>query len=718
MRTSALPFLTTFILVAATPAAVVAQTPARPDTTPQSRPQPAVADTAPAKALGAVRVVAARRSAYAAARATTTATKTPTLLRDVPQSITTISRELVTDLSMQNMADVVRLVPGVTMGQGEGHRDQPTIRGNNSTADFFVDGVRDDVQYFRDLYNVERIEALKGSNAMVFGRGGGGGVLNRVTKEPQWTPLRELMLHGGSFDNKRASLDVAQGLSHAVATRFNGMFERSGLFRHGVTLRRSGVNPTVTIAPGAQRTRLTLGYEYFADDRTVDRGVPSFGDRPFGTDIATFFGDPVASHSDLRAHVAAATVTRDVRTGVRVRNRTHYGYYDKFYQNVFPGAVNAAGDQVSMTAYNSSMLRRNLFNQTDLTYDVRTGAVRHTLLVGVEAGRQATDNLRNTGYFNNTATSISVPVANPTISAVVTFRPSATDADNHVVNTVGSLYAQDQITLSEHWQLIAGLRYERFDVRHHNNRTGSTLRRVDRMVSPRAGLVFKPVELLSFYASHSVSFLPSAGDQFSSLTDVAKALEPERFTNYEVGAKWDVADRLALTAAAYRLDRTRTTAPDPTDPARLLQTGSQRTNGFELGVTGSIAPAWEIAAAYANQDAFITSTTTAAPTGATVPLVPRQTFAVWNRYQVGRRLGVGVGVEHQSEMYAAIDNKVTLPSFVEFDGAVYLALPRNVRIQAYLENLSGVRYYVTAHNNNNISPGSPRAVRVSVVSAF
>jgi catecholate siderophore receptor len=461
-----------------------------------------------------------------------------------------------------------------------------------------------------------------------------------------------------------------------------------------------------------------LGYEYFTDHRTVDRGVPSFGGRPLGADIATFFGDPAASQSDVRAHLAAATVTRELRTGLSIRNRTHYGYYDKFYQNVFPGAVNAAGDEVSITAYNSSMQRRNVFNQTDLTSELRTGAVRHTLLVGAEFGRQETDNLRNTGYFDNTATSVSAPVANPTISRSITFRPSATDADNHVVNTVGSVYAQDQIALSAHWQLIAGLRYERFNVRHRDNRTSSTLPRVDRMVSPRTGLVFKPIQPLSFYASHSVSFLPSAGDQFSGLTDVAKALEPERFTNYEVGAKWDVADRLALTAATYRLDRTNTTAPDPTDPARILQTGSQRTKGFELGVHGSITPAWEIAAAYANQDAFITSTTTAAPTGAKVPLVPRQTLAVWNRYQVARRWGVGLGVEHQSDMYAAIDNNVTLPSFVEIDGAVYVTVARNVRVQAYLENLFDATYYVTAHNNNNISPGSPRAVRVSIVSGF
>jgi catecholate siderophore receptor len=697
---------------------VAAQVPVthRDSTLRKSPGQPAVIDTTSLTTLAPVRVVETRRAVYAASR-TTTATKTATLLRDVPQAMTVVGRDLIRDAGMQGMADVVRFVPGVTMGQGEGNRDQPTIRGNSSTADFFVDGVRDDVQYLRDLYNVEQVEALKGSNAMIFGRAGGGGVLNRVTKEAQWAPVRELLLQGGSFDNKRGSLDVGGGFSRTIAARLNAMYERSGVFRNGVTLRRSGVNPTVTVAAGA-RTRVAFAYEYFTDHRTADRGIPSFGDLPIGSDIATFFGDPAVSYADVRVHAAAATVALEAAHGLTIHNRSRFAAYDKIYQNVFPGAVNAAGDEVSISAYNNGTRRHNLFNQTDLTSVVSTGSVRHTLLVGAEVGRQSTDNLRNTGYFNGAEASVSVPVRSPTISMPVAFRQSTTDADNHVVNGVASLYAQDQVRLSAHWQLIAGVRYERFDVRYHNNRTDSTLRRVDRMISPRAGVLFKPMEPLSFYVSHSGSYLPSAGDQFSSLTNVSKALEPERFTNHEVGAKWDVADRLALTAAAYRLDRTNTRAPDPTDPARTLQTGSQRTNGFELGVNGSVTPAWEIAGGYANQDAFIASTTTAAPTGARAPLVPRHTLSLWNRYQLSRRFSVAIGVIHRSDMYAAIDDKVTLPSFVELDGAVYLSLARGVRVQANLENLFDARYYVTATGNNNISPGSPRAVRVTVASGF
>lgn len=649
---------------------------------------------------------------------TATATKTPTLLRDVPQAVTVINRALIRDQGMQSMADVVRYVPGITMSQGEGHRDQPTIRGNSTTADFFIDGVRDDAQYFRDIYNVERVEALKGSNAMIFGRGGGGGVVNRAMKEADWIRVRDLMLQGGSYNNRRMTVDMGQGLTDRIAGRINGMYENSGLFRDDVSLRRQGVHPTLTFLSASENTRATLGYENFIDHRTVDRGVPSFGGRPLATDVSTFFGNPAVSYSDARVHSSAATLVHRASAGFSLRNTTRFTSYDKIYQNVFPGAVSADGAEVSLSAYNSSHDRRNLLSQTDLTYVARTGSVRHTLLFGAEVGRQVTDNFRQTGYFNNTSTSVSVPVSSPANLTPVTFRQSATDADNHVTNTLQSIYTQDQIALSDHLQLVAGVRYEKFSIRYHNNRTDSTLRRSDGMVSPRLGLILKPGTPLSLYASYSLSFLPSAGDQFSSLTNVTKALEPERFRNVEVGAKWDLADRLSLTTAAYTLDRTNTTAPSPNNPAQTVQTGSQRSRGYELGVNGSLTSAWEMAGGFARQKALITSTTAAARTGATVPLVPGSTLSLWNKYQIASRLGLGLGLIHQTDMYATIDNRVTLPAFTRIDGAVFFRLGAHLRAQMNLENLLNEKYHPLAYNNNNITPGSPRAVRLSLTTEF
>lgn len=647
----------------------------------------------------------------------TSATKTSTPLRDVPQAVSVVTRELIADQAMQGLTDVVRYVPGITMSQGEGHRDQPVIRGQNTTADLFVDGVRDDAQYYRDLYNVERVEALKGANAMIFGRGGGGGVINRVSKQAQWAPTRALTLQGGSFDQKRGTLDVGQGLGGAAAARLNGLYENSGTFRDGVRLRRYGINPTAALAAGS-RTLVRFGYELFDDERTVDRGIPSVQGRPAPSARATFFGDPRASYATARVQAGDATLEHTAPGGLVVRNRTRLASYDKFYQNVYPDAVNAAAAQVRLSAYNNATARDNLFNQTDVTYGLSTGAARHTLLVGAELGRQGTSNRRETGYFNNTATTVSAPVAQPTIGTPLTFRQGANDADNRTRARSGAVYAQDQVALSPQWQAVVGLRYERFGIDFRNNRDGQRLARRDAMLSPRAGLVFKPRERASLYGTYSVSYLPSAGDQFSSLTATSQTLAPERFRNYEVGAKWDVRPDFAVTTAAYRLDRTNTTAPDPVDARRVVQTGSQRTTGVELGVTGRVTSAWEVAGGYAAQRARITSTTTAARAGARVPLVPAYTLSLWNKVRVAPALGVGLGVVRQASIYAATDNTLTLPAFTRLDGAVFVNLPRGVRAQANLENLLNQAYFPTAYNNYNITPGAPRTVRLSLATGF
>jgi catecholate siderophore receptor len=717
----------TFLVVAlSAPTMVLAQDPSPPK--PDSAP-PAVTATDSSAAtvrtpsardssthtLARVVVTAARRRAYTA-RNSTTAMKTDTPLRDTPQSVTVVTRALIADQGMQSMSDVARYVPGVTMAQGEGHRDAPVMRGNASTADFFVDGVRDDVQYLRDLYNAERIEVLKGPNAMIFGRGGGGGVINRVTKEAGWVPVRALTAEGGSFDHRRASLDVGQGFGSAVAARLNGMFERSALFRDATSLERFGINPTATFAMG-QRSMARLAYELFDDRRVVDRGIPSFDGHPVRTGVSTFFGDPDASHARARVHAAALSAEHIAPSGLTLRNKARFAHYDKFYQNVYAAGTTTDGSSVNLAGYNNATRRMNLFNQTDVTY-ATSGVVRHTLLVGTELGRQATDNFRETGYFGGSATTYVVPLGAPTAVTPVAFRQSATDADNHVTALVGAVYAQDQIELGSHWQAIAGVRYDRFDLRYQNNRNVQQLRRIDRMLSPRVGVVYKPVAPASLYASFGVSSLPSSGDQFSSLNATTSTLKPERFSNYEIGAKWDVNDRLALTSAAYRLDRTNTSAKDPNDPARTVQTGAQRTSGYELGISGSVTDAWQLSGGWTTQRATIMSATSAARAGATVPLVPGHTLSFWNRYQALDALGVGVGVVHQARVFTAIDNSVTLPAFTRADAALFLALGRFARAQLNVENVFGVRYFATAQGNNNIMPGAPRLVRLALTTDF
>lgn len=644
------------------------------------------------------------------------ATRTLTPLRDTPQSITVVNKAQIKDQSLQSISDAVNYIPGISAHQGENNRDQLIMRGNSTSADFYVNGVRDDVQYYRDLYNVHQVEALKGPNAMIFGRGGGGGVINRVTKQAGFTPGREISFQVGSFGNRRVTTDIDQPITNKLAFRLNGLYENSDSFRRLVGLERYGINPTFTIVPST-RTSIVLGYEYFHDGRTADRGIPSFHASPVDVPIATYFGNP--NDSRVRANVQLLRGGIDHQIGrLNILNRTQLGDYDKFYQNYVAGPVTADRSKASISAYNNATKRRNIFSQTDVSFALSSGPIRHTVLAGAELGRQLTDNFRNTGFFNNAATFVLVPLDNPIVSTPVTFRQSATDANNHLKLNLAATYAQDQIELSRQIQVITGVRFDYFDLSFHNNRNGDNLRRVDRLVSPRVGIVFKPVASVSIYGNYSVAYLPGSGDQFSSLTTITQQVKPEKFTSYEVGAKWNLLSSLALTTAVYRQDRTNTRAMDPNNPTAIVQTGSQRTSGFEVGLNGSVTRQWQIAGGYAKQNAFITSATTAAVRGAQVAQVPHNTFSLWNNYRILSRLGVGLGIIHRSDMFAAIDNTVTLPGYTRADAAVFLFFNEKWRLQANLQNLFDRKYYANADNNNNISPGSPRVLRIGLVARF
>ncbi len=647
---------------------------------------------------------------------TSSATRTLTALLDIPQTVNTVTEQQVQDQLMLSLEDVVRYVPGVSAHQGENNRDEVVIRGNDSSSSFFVNGMRDDVQYYRDLYNIERTEILKGPNALSFGRGGGGGVLNRVTKEAGFTPLRQIVVEGGSFNNKRVAADFDQPFSNALAFRLNGVYENSGSFRDDVGLERYGISPTITFTPG-QKTKLAASFENFRDTRTADRGITSFRGRPVDVPVGTYYGNP--NNSYVRALVNDGSFLVEHQLGRwLIRNRSLFANYDRGYQNYVPGVVNPAQTLVTLSAYNNATNRTNLLNQTDFIGSAKTGTIRHNLAAGIDLGRQLTDNFRNTGYFNNRSISSQVPFADPTTSTPVIFRQSATDANNHLVTNVAAGYVQDQIEFTRFFQALAGIRFDHFDLQYYNNRRAQDLRRIDNLVSPRAGLIFKPISKISIYLSYAVTCLPSSGDQFSSLTDITQQVKPEKFSNYEAGLKWSLRPSLLLTTAVYRLDRTNTRSIDPNDPTRIVQTGSQRSNGYEAELTGKLNNFWTLTGGYAYQDAFVTSATTAAVAGAQVGQSPHHMFSLWNNYRVLPRLSAGLGLLNRSRMFATIDDSVTIPSYFRADAALFYSITERIRLQANVENLFDRKYIANTDSNTNLSPGSPRAIRLALVARF
>lgn len=674
----------------------------------------ALAQENPASPMAVVEVQGAAADRYVE-KASATVMKTDTLLRDTPQSVTVITRKLIDDQAMQSIADAIRYVPGIVTAQGEGNRDAAVFRGNSSTSDFFIDGLRDDVQYYRDFYNIDSIEAIKGANAMIFGRGGSGGVINRVSKQARRAPLSNATVGVGSYGHKRATVDVGRAVGADLALRLNAMAERSDSYRDGVMVERHGINPTMTLRAG-KNTEVSLGYEYFRDDRIADRGMPSFNGRPYDADESTFFGNAELSPTGVRVHAVSAYLEHDFGNGFMLRNRTRLADYDKFYQNVYANSpVNAGTGRLAVGAYYDATERTNLFNQTDLSYTVATGSVTHKLVGGVEFGRQETDNIRRAGVF---AANPSVPVSNPTYTGGVSF-PTAT-VSNYSAANVASVYVQDQIIFSPQWQAVAGLRYDRFSV-DFNNRlatTNGSFEVVDTPVSPRFGLIYKPVEAVSLYTSFSRAYVPRAGDQLTSLTASNRAFDPEKFDNVEVGVKWDVTPVLSASAALYRLDRSNVVVPGAVAGTSMLVDG-QRSKGVELDIAGQLTPALSIMGGYAYQDATLTADQSpTARAGARLAMVPKHTFSLWNRYNFGDDLGVALGVVYRDSLYTSTSNAVTLPSFTRIDGAVYYRLSKQYRLQLNVENLFDKKYWASAHNDNNITPGAPRSVKLSLLASF
>jgi catecholate siderophore receptor len=664
-------------------------------------------------------------SGYRATRSSTF-TKTDTPLNEVPASVSVVPSQVMKDAAMQSMGDVFRYVPGVLMHQGEGNRDQVILRGNSTTADFFVDGIRDDAQVFRDLYNLERVEILKGPGGMTFGRGGAGGVVNRVTKAPQFNRVAAANITVGSHDQQRGTIDIGNKLNDSTAWRLNAIAETSDSFRSGANLKRYAANPTLTFTPGAQ-TVMTLGFEHLVDDRTADRGFPSRNGAPFNADPGTFFGNASQSNAHSLVEGAYAVLSHEIGDDLQLKNTFRATHYDKTYQNVYPGsAVNAAGN-LTLSAYNNANRRTNYFNRTDLTKTLTAGGLEHTLLAGIELGRQNSANKRNTGFFG-AATAITLPASAP-LAIATRFAPVAADADNLVTSSIAAIYLQDQVALSQRWKVIAGLRYDYFKVDFDDRRTitpAVDLARSDKALSPRLGLIWLPNAASTYYVSYSYSFLPS-GEQLGLAATTAD-LAPEKAKNYEIGARWDLRPKLTLSAAVFRLDRDDVRVADPANPGFFVKTGQQRTDGVEFGLQGEMTRDWEVYGGFARLDGRVTkpinsgtaaSVATTIPAGNKIGLVPERTFSVWNKLNLGAGWAAGLALIYQSDSFTSFNNTVKLPAFARADGALYYAfVGGKTRLALNVENLFNRRYFPTVDGDNNISPGAPRSIRLSLSTAF
>ncbi|MFM6828856.1 MAG: TonB-dependent receptor, partial [Novosphingobium sp.] len=422
------------------------------------------------------------------------AIKTPTPLVDVPQTITVLTREQLDDQAVTQLGDALRYVPGVVLGQGEGHRDQITLRGQSTTADFYLDGLRDDTQYYRSLYNIERVEVLKGANALLFGRGGGGGVINRVSKTPDLNRTKGgADINVDSFGAFALAADLNQPLTEKVAGRLNATYEEFDNHRQNFEGRFIGVNPTLAFEPG-DATRIELSYNYDDDRRTTDRGVPSLGGKPLTGYDETFFGTEALNLATVKAHIAQARLDHELADGLSFNMLGQYSHTDKYYGNIFAsGPVNTVANTVALSGYDSGTVRGSWIGQANLVWTGRTGGIGHTLLAGVEAADQDTHATRRNTNAGSVALAkrLSVPA--------LAYGPFVTNSRTDV--RTFSAYIQDQIELAAFLQVVAGVRFDEFRITGRNAINGVGASRTDRKWSPRLGVILKPQENVSFYGS-------------------------------------------------------------------------------------------------------------------------------------------------------------------------------------------------------------------------
>ncbi|WP_306253815.1 TonB-dependent siderophore receptor [Parvularcula sp. IMCC14364] len=655
------------------------------------------------------------------------ALRSPTPIIDVPQSLSIITADEIRSRGFLSIGEIIDYTPGVNTSQGEGHRDAIVFRGVRSTADFFLDGVRDDVQYYRPLYNLEQVEILRGPNALLFGRGGTGGILNRVTKKgvigENFNSLEAGIDTFGAYD---IAIDSNYAASETSALRLNAYYSELENHRDFYDGERVGINPTykVEVSPA---TMLDLSYEYADHERFVDRGIPTGADgRPVEALQDIVFADPEGNFTQLEAHILRATLQHEFSDSLKGNLNAFYGDYDKLYQNFFATDYVEATNIVELDGYIDTTTRQNLILSGNLIGEFVTGDFSHTLITGAEYIDTASDQDRFNSLFSGSNDDKETFIATRPLAfsggvgVNAAGNPTSNDFtvdlndDTRVSIDIFSAYIQDEIEISEKLDLIIGARFDSFDIEVFNVPANETRTRTDEEVSPRFGLVYKPQENISLYGSYSESFLPRSGEQFANINGNNDALDPNTFTNSEVGLKWDFETGLSLTAAFFEIEQSSPQVAD-NDPATLDVIDSEIT-GFELQLRGTVTDKWYVSAGYSYLDGE--QVDRSGPTGLRPRELPENTFSIWNNFLVTDRFGFGLGLTYQDETFIDNGNTAILPDYTRIDAAAYYEVTEDLRLRINIENLTDELYFPNAHSTHQASVGAPLNARFSVSKKF
>jgi catecholate siderophore receptor len=646
-----------------------------------------------------------------------TALKTPVPIIDVPQTLSIVTDEDIRKQGFRELGDIVRYTPGVNTSQGEGHRDSIVFRGVRSTADFYLDGVRDDVQYYRSLYNLEQVEILRGPNALLFGRGGTGGIINRVTKKAVLGDAFGSFDMGadtfGAFDFA-VDYNVQTGENSALRINFHSdTLENHRDYYDGD---RYGFNPTLRVQLSPQTT-LDLSYEHADHERFIDRGVPTLNGEPVEAFEEIVFGDTDTNLTTLRADIYRANISHEFSDTQKGNFVIQYSDFAKMYKNYYASGY-SGGNTFTADGYKDPTERTNLIISGNVVNEFQTGSVKHTLLVGAEIIDTENENFRYNTFFittedDNEVFNITRPINfGVNAAGVRTYNDFTADLKSKTASDieVTSFYIQDQIDVSDNFKIMLGGRFDSFDITVRDIKNGTSETREDEEVSPRAGLIFKPQENLSLYVSYSESFLPRSGEQFKSLSSSSARLDPDVFESTEIGVKWDIRDNLSFTVSYF--DSEQTQAVRDSDTGENSEIVGLQVDGIELELKGQVSDKLYLALGYSDLDGETGK-------GGEPREIPEQTASLWATYQVNDNFGLGFGITHQGESNIKNDKPgLILPDYTRVDFAAYYDISEDLSLQLNVENITDELYFPHSHSTHQASVGEPLNARFSLRRKF
>jgi catecholate siderophore receptor len=690
-------------------------------------------------------------------------------LLDTPKSVQIIPQELMQNQAASSLTDVLRNSPGITFGAGEGGNplgDRPFIRGYDAQGSTYIDGLRDIGATSREVFNLEQVEVVKGSDGAYSGRGGAGGSINLISKTAKADDFTHASLGLGTDHYYRGTVDGNWLLSDKAAFRLNAMYHKADIAgRDTVDNSRWGVAPTLTLGLNSP-TRVTFSFYHLQTDDTPDSGIPyaypsswikdggtnrmkpgyqanRTQTGPADVDRHNFYG-LTSDYRKTTSDMATIGFEHDFSDKLTLRNTSRYTYSDQEY--VWTQPADSQGNVLNGRVWRRMNSRasdvKSLANQTELVGKFDTGSLKHSFNVGIELSEERSEKTglnieRGTGAScakgigaasNYNCTSLYTP--NPNDPWVNLKNGKANElAKTKSKAITRSIYAFDTIEFSEQWQAGVGVRLDDYSTKFTDSPTNNSkvITRNDTLLNYQLGLVYKPTPNGSLYASYATSSTPGnallgEGAESQSLTPSrgvglnAAAKSPEKNKTYEIGTKWDLFDNsMTFSAAIFRTETTNARITLPNNDYAMA--GKKQVNGLELGVSGAITPKWNVFGGYTYLDSKLKD---GGPTkkdeGNAFPNTPKHSFSLWSTYKVLPQMTVGAGAYYVAKQYGNTANTASIPAYWRFDAMAGYKVNKNLDLQLNVFNAFNKTYYDKAYSAHyaSIAPGRSAILSMSL----